>query len=58
MSRDEILASSKLTDMEKLQLMFDIDKEWLRERNSSLYYCILAVLDGHKKPDPTGYFNS
>jgi hypothetical protein len=56
MTRDEILSNPKLTDMEKLQLMFDIDKEWLRKHNSALYYCILAVLDKEKKPDPSGYF--
>lgn len=58
LSRDDILASSKLTDMEKLQLMFDKDKEWLRKHNSYLYYAILAVLDANKKPDPSGYFGN
>lgn len=53
-----ILANSKLTDMEKLRKVFDISKDSLKEYDSQLYYAILAVLDGEKKPDASGYFNT
>lgn len=53
-----ILTSRKLTDMEKLRKVFDISKDSLKEYDSQLYYAILAVLDGEKKPDTSGYFNT
>lgn len=56
MNRDQIMASAKLSDMEKLKLIFDMDKERLQLHFPSLYYTILAVLDEHKKPDASGYF--
>ena len=54
---DNIMASAKLTDIEKLQKVFDIDKENVKKQFPQLYYAILAVLDGVKKPDASGYFN-
>lgn len=56
--KQSILASSKLTDMEKLRKVFDISKNSLKEYDSQLYYAILAVLDGVKEPDASGYFNT
>ena len=55
--KDKILASAKMTDMEKLQKIFDIDKENVKKYFPELYYAILAVLDKEKKPDASGYFN-
>ena len=56
--KQSILANSKLSDMEKLRDVFDISKGSLKEHDSQLYYAILAVLDGAKKPDASGYFSA
>jgi hypothetical protein len=56
--KDMIMANAKLTDMEKLQTVFDIDKENLKKQFPQLYYAILAVLDKEKKIDASGYFNN
>ena len=55
---DAILANGKLSDMEKLQKIFDMCKEELRHHNVHLYYALLAVLDKNKKSDPGDYFNT
>lgn len=55
--KDKIMASIKKTDMEKLRLIFDIEKEELKKQFPQLYYAILAVVDKEKKPDASGYFN-
>ena len=55
--KDMIMANAKLTDMEKLQKVFDIDKENLKKQFPQLYYAILAVLDKEKKIGANGYFN-
>lgn len=55
--KDKIMANAKLTDMEKLKQIFDIDKENLKKQFPELYYTILAVLDKEKKADASGYFN-
>ena len=55
--KQTILSNNKLTDMEKLRLVFNISKESLKEFDTELYYAILAVLDQEKKPDASGYFN-
>ena len=47
--KDKIMASAKLTDMEKLKQIFDIDKENLKKQFPELYYTILAVLDKDNK---------
>lgn len=47
--KDKIMASATMTDMEKLQKIFDIDKENLKKQFPELYYTILAVLDNEKK---------
>ena len=57
-TKDKIMASAKLTDMEKLKQVFDIDKENLKKQFPELYYAILAVLDNEKIPDASGYFNT
>lgn len=54
--KDKIMANAKLTDMEKLEQIFDIDKENLKKQFPELYYTILAVLDNEKKIDASGYF--
>lgn len=51
------MTNAKLTDMEKLQKVFDIDKGNLKKQFPQLYYTILAVLDKEKRPDASGYFN-
>ena len=56
--KDKIMASAKLTDMEKMKQIFDIDKENLKKQFPELYYTILAVLDKEKKIDTNEYFNS
>ena len=56
--KDMIMANAKMTDMEKLQKIFDIDKENLKKQFPELYYAILAVLDKEKKIDASGYFNN
>lgn len=56
--KQSILMDNTLTDMEKLNKVFDISKDSLREYDSQLYYAILAVLDKEKKPDASGYFNT
>lgn len=35
---------SSMTDKQKLQAIFDLDKERLQETNPQLYYAILGVL--------------
>lgn len=47
---DAVMRDSKLTDLEKLMLVFGVHKESLRDSYPQLYYCILAVLDEAKKP--------
>jgi hypothetical protein len=44
--------------MEILQKVFDAEKEELKKKFPYLYYAILDVLDEHKKPDASGYFNN
>lgn len=56
--KSRILWDKDLTDMEKLQEIFGISKDSLREHDVYLYYAILAVLDKEKKPDASEYFNT
>lgn len=56
--KNAIMPNPKLSDMEKLQKIFDIEKEKLKKQFPELYYAILAVLDKGKKPDATGYLNT
>lgn len=48
--KDAVLCDSRLSDMEKLSLVFSVSKESLKSRDASLYYAILAVLDKAKSP--------
>ena len=52
------LKSDFLTNKEKLQAIFDIDKEALKKQFPELYYCILAVLDEDKISTPGDYFKT
>lgn len=52
------LKSDFLTNKEKLQMIFDIDKEALKKQFPELYYCILAVLDEDKISSPGDYFKT
>lgn len=52
------LKSDFLTNKEKLQVIFDIDKEALKKQFPELYYCILAVLDEDKISTPGDYFKT
>ena len=51
-----ILASSSMTDMEKLAKIFELCKKDLKGQEPELYYAILAVLDKEKKPDASEYW--
>ena len=55
---DAIMANGTLSDMEKLQQIFDNCKVELKKTNAHLYYAILAVLDKNKISDPGDYFNT
>lgn len=47
MVNQEILASKK-TDEEKLELIFNNEKQNLKRDNPELYYCLLAIIDKWK----------
>ena len=53
---DMIMSDANMTDMEKLRVVFAIDKENLKGKFPQLYYAILAVLDREKKPDSTKFW--
>lgn len=57
-TKQKILNSIEMSDMEKLRAIFDISKDSLKKNDPFLYYAILAVLDKEKKPDASGYFNN
>ena len=50
--KDSVLCDSKLTDMEKLENIFELDKENIRKNDVRLFYAILGVLDANKKSRP------
>lgn len=50
--KDRILSDSNLTDMEKLENIFELDKENIRKNDVRLFYAILGVLDANKKSRP------
>lgn len=45
---NQIMASANLTDMEKLQRVFQLRKAEIKEQFPQLFYCILGVLDSQK----------
>lgn len=49
--KQNILMNNKLSDTQKLRLVFDISKNSLKEYDSQLYYAILAVLDNAKSKE-------
>lgn len=55
-TKRSILKMESLSNKEKLQAIFDIDKEALKKQFPELYYCILAVLDEDKISVPGDYF--
>ena len=50
--KDRVLCDSKLTDMEKQENIFELDKENIRKNDVRLFYAILGVLDANKKSRP------
>lgn len=56
--KNAVMCSASMTDMEKLNEIFNINKEDVKKQFPQLYYAILAVLDNEKKPDASGYFNT
>lgn len=58
-SKENIMKMESLSNKERLQAIFDIDKEALKKQFPELYYCILAVLDEDKISTPAGdYFKT
>ena len=56
--KQNIMRDNTLSDMQKLQKVFNVSKEKLKANDPYLYYAILAVLDANKKNDPGTYFES
>ena len=55
--KDAVMCDGTMSDMEKLENIFEASKEDLKKNDAQLYYAILAVLDGAKKSVPMGdYF--
>ena len=57
-TKRNILKMESLSNKEKLQAIFDIDKEALKKQFPELYYCILAILDEDKISTPGDYFKT
>lgn len=55
--KEGVMCDDALSDMEKLQKIFDVSKDKLKANDPQLYYAILAVLDANKKPSPETYFD-
>lgn len=56
--KNEVMCNPVMTDMEKLNEIFNINKEDIKKRFPQLYYAILAVLDKEKKPCESEYWNT
>ena len=54
-SKKNIMKMESLSNKERLQAIFDIDKEDLKTQFPELYYCILAILDEDKITAPGDY---
>lgn len=54
--KETILNNAKMTDMEKLESIFCLEKAELKQQFPELYYVILAVIYGNKKPAPMSSF--
>jgi hypothetical protein len=48
--KNAVMCDAAMTDMEKLNEIFNINKEDVKKQFPQLYYAILAVLDKEKKP--------
>lgn len=56
--KNAVMCSATMTDMEKLNEIFNINKEDVKKQFPQLYYAILAVLDKEKKPCANEYWNT
>ena len=56
--KNAVMCSATMTDMEKLNEIFNINKEDVKKQFPQLYYAILAVLDKEKKPCVSEYWNN
>lgn len=56
--KNAVMCSATMTDMEKLNEIFNINKEDVKKQFPQLYYAILAVLDKEKKPCANKYWNT
>ena len=56
--KNAVMCSATMTDMEKLNEIFNINKEDVKKQFPQLYYAILAVLDKEKKPCASEYWNT
>lgn len=56
--KNAVMCSDTMTDMEKLNEIFNINKEDVKKQFPQLYYAILAVLDKEKKPCASEYWNT
>lgn len=56
--KNAVMSSATMTDMEKLNEIFNINKEDIKKQFPQLYYAILAVLDKEKKPCASEYWNT
>ena len=57
-SKKNIMKMESLSNKEKLQMIFDIDKEDLKKQFPELYYCILAIFAEDKIRAPGDYFKT
>lgn len=46
--KNEVMRNGTLSDMQKLQMVFDTSKEKLKGNDPQLYYAIIGVLDHEK----------
>ena len=56
--KNAVMCNATMTDMEKLNEIFNINKEDVKKQFPQLYYAILAVLDKEKKPCVSEYWNT
>ena len=57
-SKKNIMKMESLSNKERLQAIFDIDKESLKRQFPELYSCILAILDEDTISAPGDYFKN
>ena len=48
MDNQDILSRNNLSDIEKLMLIFESDKESIKKNNPELYYVLLSIKDDLK----------